>query len=195
MRRRMLLALMLVFGVLVFPTSASATDATADLLDFEATVEEMLAVDPTLDPPPNDGKHDFVVGGFQQDELNWGVSAHSGPMGEEPFGHVSGTIPDAQGNTEAKQGRWRVTCVNVEGNLAAIGGVPTEAESNDAVEVPFVFLFRDGGPGGGTPAEPDGFDLGGINDPNQCHDPVFLAFAAAAQPIDRGNILVHDVQP
>src|SRR5918997_692002 len=122
MRKRMLLALTLVVGMFVFPGSASATH---DLLDFESTVEQMLAVDPTLDPPPNDGKHDFVVGGFQEGsalvDINWGVSAHSGPSGEEPFGHVSGTIPE--GATDAKQGRWRVTCVNVAGEFAAIGGV------------------------------------------------------------------------
>ena len=82
----------------------------------------------------------------------------------------------------------------MEGNLAVIGGVLTQAASNDA-DFPAVFIFRDGGPGGGTPAEPDGFDFGGINDPNQCYDPFFLAFAAGAPPIDRGNILVHDVQP
>ena len=79
MRRRILLALTLVVGVILFPTSASATD---DLLDFQLAVDEMLAVDPTLDPPPNDGKHDFVVGGFRDVfGYNNGLSAHSGPGG------------------------------------------------------------------------------------------------------------------
>jgi hypothetical protein len=194
MRKRMLLALTLVVGMFVFPGSASATH---DLLDFESTVEQMLAVDPTLDPPPNDGKHDFVVGGFQegstQVDINWGVSAHSGPSGEEPFGHVSGTIPEF--NTDAKQGRWRVTCVNVAGNLAAIGGVPTQAASNDAGHA--LFVFRDGGPGGGTPVEPDGFEFlpGRIGDPSACPDPGLLLRAAGAPPIESGNILVHDAQP
>jgi hypothetical protein len=194
MRKRMLLALTLVVGMFVFPGSASATH---DLLDFESTVEQMLAVDPTLDPPPNDGKHDFVVGGFQegstQVDINWGVSAHSGPSGEEPFGHVSGTFP--KGATDEKQGRWRVTCVNVAGKLAAIGGVPTQAASNDAD--PALFVFRDGGPGGGTPVEPDGFEFlpGRIGDPSACPDPSLLVRAAGAPPIESGNILVHDAQP
>jgi hypothetical protein len=194
MRKRMLLALTLVVGMFVFPGSASATH---DLLDFESTVEQMLAVDPTLDPPPNDGKHDFVVGGFQegstQVDINWGVSAHSGPSGEEPFGHVSATIPELA--TDAKQGRWRVTCVNVAGKFAAIGGVPTQAASNDADHA--LFVFRDGGPGGGTPVEPDGFQFlpGRIGDPSACPDPSLLVIAAGAPPIESGNILVHDAQP
>ncbi len=186
----MLLALMLVLGVFVFSGSASAS-GTLDLLDYQSTVDAMLAVDPTLDPPPNDGKHDFVVGGFQTGDLNWGVSAHSGPTGEEPFGHVSATSPE--GPSDLKQGRLRVTCVNVLGNLAAIGAVPTKAASNDG-ETPFLFFFRDGGPGGGTPVEPDGFNALEA-DPNQCKDPLALLVAAAAPPIERGNILVRDVQP
>jgi hypothetical protein len=192
MRKRMLLALTLVVGMFVFPGSASATH---DLLDFESTVEEMLAVDPTLDPPPNDGKRDFVVGGFQQGDLNWAVSAHSGPLGEDPLGHVSATAPLAKANTDEKQGRWRVTCVNVAGKLAAIGGVPTQAASNDAD--PALFVFRDGGPGGGTPVEPDGFEFlpGRIGDPSACPDPSLLVRAAGAPPIESGNILVHDAQP
>ena len=194
MRKRMLLALTLVVGMFVFPGSASAT---IDLLDGGLEVEQMREVDPTLDPPLNDGKHDFVFGGFQEGfalgDINWGVSAHSGPSGEEPFGHVSGTIPE--GATDEKQGRWQVTCVNVAGKLAAIGGVPTQAASNDAD--PAVFVFRDGGPGGGTPVEPDGFEffIGRIGDPQACHDPLFLVEAAGAPPIESGNILVHDAQP
>jgi hypothetical protein len=146
---------------------------------------------------PNDGKHDFVVGGFQDSEFNldWGVSAHSGPLGEDPLGYVSATAPSAKANTDEKQGRWRVTCVNVAGKLAAIGGVPTQAASNDAD--PALFVFRDGGPGGGTPVEPDGFEffIGRIGDPQACHDPLFLVEAAGAPPIESGNILVYDAQP
>jgi hypothetical protein len=146
---------------------------------------------------PNDGKHDFVVGGFQDSEfnLNWGVSAHSGPLGEDPLGYVSATAPLAKANTDEKQGRWRVTCVNVAGKLAAIGGVPTQAASNDAD--PALFVFRDGGPGGGTPVEPDGFEFlpGRIGDPSACPDPSLLVRAAGAPPIESGNILVHDAQP
>jgi hypothetical protein len=192
MRRRILVAFTLVVGVILFPSSASAA---VDLLDFQSAVDEMLAVDPTLDPPPNDGKHNFVVGGFQDEtDLNWAVSAHSGPLGEDPFGHVSVTFPE--GSPDGKQGRWRVTCVNVEGNLAAIGAVPTEAASND-VGSPGVAVFRDAGPGGGEGpgvSQLDGFQFLSGADPNECQNPVALGVAAGAPPIQRGNILVHDVQ-
>jgi hypothetical protein len=194
----LLLALALVVGVFVLPSTASAGVDTADPLEYQSAVDAMLAADPTLDPSPNDGKHDFVVGGFQAESdltLNWGVSAHSGPLGEDPLGHVSATAPLAKANTDDKQGRWQVTCVNVVGKFAAIGGVPTEAASNDAIHA--VFVFRDGGPGGGTPVEPDGFAyfLGRIGDPSACYDPFFMAQAAVAPPIESGNILVHDAQP
>jgi hypothetical protein len=198
MRRRLLLALALVVGVFLLPSPASAAGvATADPLEYQSAVDAMLAVDPTLDAPPNDGKHDFVVGGFQSGDYNFGVSAHSGPLGEAPLGYVSATTPLAKANTtEAKQGRWRVTCVNVVGKLAAIGGVPTQAASND-FDFPVVFVFRDGGPGGGTPVEPDGFYPypGKTGDSQACPDPFFMAQAAVAPPIESGNILVHDAQP
>ena len=88
MRRRLILALTLVFGVFVFSGSASAT---VDLLDFQSAVDDMLAVDPTLDPPPNDGKHDFVVGGFQAATYNSAISAHSDPSGQDVFGFETNT--------------------------------------------------------------------------------------------------------
>jgi hypothetical protein len=192
--KKLLAALTLALLLSVAVVTGVAT-ASHDLLDFESTVEEMREVDPTLDPPPNDGKHDFVVAGFQDEfEVNWGVSAHSGPSGEEPFGHVSVTFPE--GPSDDKQGRFRVTCVNVEGNLAAIGAVPTQAASND-VEDTFVFLFRDAGPGGGEgpgAAQLDGFEFV-FQDPNECQNPLALVEAAGSDPIERGNILVHDVQP
>jgi hypothetical protein len=84
MRRRMLLALMLVLGVFVFPTSASATHD--GLLDFQSAVDAMLEVDPTLDPPPNDPTKDFAVGGFQSAVAGQkiGISAHTdGPKAED----------------------------------------------------------------------------------------------------------------
>ena len=174
MRRRLLLALALVVGVFVFPSSASATP----------------------DPPPNNDKHDFVVGGFQFFEGNWAVSAHSGPLGEEPFGHVSLTVSEGSSEeTFGVQGRWRVTCVNVDGPLAAIGVVPTQAASNDQVGVPWVLVFSDGGPGGGTPEDPDRFEMF-LFAPHVCQSPLALELAAtSADPIESGNILVHDAQP
>src|SRR5919201_434471 len=63
-----------------------------DLLTFQSAVDAAQAVDPTLDPPPNDGAHDFAVGGFERaNGAHTGFSAQSGPLGENPFGHVSST--------------------------------------------------------------------------------------------------------
>lgn len=60
--KRMLVTVALVFGVVALPSSASATHG---LLEFESAVDAMLAVDPTLDPPPDDGDRDFVIGGLE----------------------------------------------------------------------------------------------------------------------------------
>ena len=187
--KRMLLALTLVVGLFVFPSSASATH---DLLGFQSAVDAMLAVDPTLDPPPNDGTRDFVVGGFHAfGNTLWGLSAHSGPLGEAPFGHVSQTQQQISGET--KHARWRVTCLDVDGDLAAATGIPTEARSNDDFG-PHVFVFRDGGPG----RDLDGVEqrgLGAGRNPVNLHHPLFDLAAALAPPNERGNILVHDAMP
>jgi hypothetical protein len=187
----MLLTLALVFGVVALPSSAGAT---FDLVEFEAAVDAMLAVDPTLDPPPDDGKRDFVVAGFQLfgNSSNWGVSAHSGPLGEEPFGHVSVTF-DASG--EDKHGRFRVTCLDVDVIQAVARVVPTQAASNDTGigSSPHMFFFLDGGPGGTL----DQFSRAPHFLPLlDCHNPFWdFLLLGASQPIDRGNILVHDALP
>ena len=183
MRRRIVLALTLVVGVILFPTSASATD---DLLDFQLAVDEMLAVDPTLDPPPNDGKHDFVVGGFRDVfGYNNGLSAHSGPGGEDPLGQISATNPASEHKI-----REDVVCLAVLGNLAAIGvrGQQWFPPSSKKYPVQEVLVIRDGGPGGAG----DGFKTR-AQDPDNCQ--ALLAEALTAPPIVSGNILVDDVQP
>jgi hypothetical protein len=182
MRRRILFALTLVVGVIVFPGNASATD---DLLDFQLAVDEMLAVDPTLDPPPNDGKHDFVVGGFQDAfGFNNGISAHSGPAGEDPTGHVSSTHPNLKNKI-----REDVVCVAVLGKLAAVGvrGQQWFSAGSRSPQQE-VLLLRDGGPGGAA----DGFQTLAQN-PENCQ--AYLAQATLAPPIVSGNILVNDAQP
>jgi hypothetical protein len=134
------------------------------------------------------GQKDFVVGGFQ-DFLgeHIGLSAHSGPAGEDPFGHESVTFPDPEeGHFKI---RSRVTCLAVDGNLAAWGTVATESSSNTVPPgTEFVEVARDGGPGGAE----DGWNF--FEAPAEdCAD--FLAEAADAPPIESGNISVHDVQP
>src|SRR5918992_2959774 len=168
--------LVLAVGALVFPSSAAATH---DLLDFQSAVDTMLAVDPTLDPPPNDGRHDFAVGGIHTSGPNYGFSAHSGPLGEEPFGHISITLPDA--DPDAKQLRYRVTCLNVSGNLAVVVGVPTKPSDS---RFPIKLYLRDGGPGGAL----DGAAESAADSPEDCRD----TFVVTAPIGPNGNILIHD---
>jgi hypothetical protein len=158
--------------------------ADSSLLDYQSAVDALAAVDPTIDPPPNDPGTDFAVGGLQgpDENNNIGFSAHGGPFGEDPQGHMSETIP-APENFKA---RFRVTCLAVAGNEAAIGLVPTDASSNDQVNE-FVFAVFDSGLPGGTgdlfsfvPLPAD-LCAGGLGQ---------AAFAP-----DRGNIHVHDALP
>jgi hypothetical protein len=193
--KRTLLALALVLGLFVFPSSASATH---DLLGFQSAVDAMLAVDPTLDPPPNDGRRDFVVGGAQASSgANFGFSAHSDPLGEDPFGHLSATFPapaiiGGGGFGETLQIRFKVTCLAVSANLAAIGGVQTEAAADRPPGTNYLVLFRDSGLPGGTG---DGLELRTSSNPVAQLCPIFVLDAALAPPITNGNILIHDAMP
>jgi hypothetical protein len=134
------------------------------------------------------GNRDVVTGGFE-DRLgeHIGLSANSGPSGENPSGRESVTFTDPEaGNFKI---RSRVTCLAVDGNLAAWGTVATDSSSNTVDPgTEFVEVGRDGGPGGAA----DGWDF--IEAPAaDCAD--FLAEAAAAPPIASGDISIFDAQP
>jgi hypothetical protein len=175
--KRVLIALAATVFAVAVP--ASAADVYS-LLDFNSAVNALRAVDPTIDPPPNDPSRDLAVGGFHgAQQNNVGVSAHSGPTGEDPNGHVSDT-------SKTFKGRFRVTCLAVLGNRAALGLEPTNAASNDqATEL--VLVVQDNR----NLAIPDQYE--------------FLPEAAASCPddlidtpeffIQSGNILVHDALP
>ena len=159
--------------------SSSLLAAVAALAVAAVIVSGAVAADRT---------NDFVVGGFQ-DRLDEhiGLSAHSGPSGENPFGHESVTF--TAGGQEHFKLRSRVTCLAVAGNLAAWGTVSTESASNTVPPgTEFVEVGRDGGPGGAA----DGWDFVEAA-AEDCAD--FLAAAAAAPPIQSGNISIHDGQP
>ncbi len=151
-----------------------------DLLTFQTAVDAAQTVDPTLDPPPNNGKHDFVVGGFQNALLERvGLSAHSDPHGANVYGHESVTFP------RGTKIRAKVVCLAVSGKFAAWGILRTSSQGGAAsgdVEV-----GRDGGPGGAG----DGWSLAqeGV-DPTTCAQYLPAAFVAPA--LKSGNILIHD---
>jgi hypothetical protein len=177
MIRRALFTVTAAAVAIALPASAGATHS---LLDYESAVDALLAVDPAIEPAANDHGKDFAVGGFQHNlrNNNVGFSAHSGPMGGDPWGHLSETIP---GGNKA---RFRVVCLAVMGIDAAIGLRPTHAASNDQTEG-FVLAVRDTGMPSGALDEfafvPDVL-------PEMCADGLFAAFFT----VDSGNILVHD---
>jgi hypothetical protein len=172
--RRVLLALSVL--ALAAPIGASATHS---LFDYESAVDALVAVDPTIQPTANDNGKDFVVGGFQGEIFNnsFGFSAHSGPFGEDPYGHLSETIPGVF------KGRFRVVCLAVAINEAAIGLVSTASSDEQDTRV---VSFRDN-----PRPTPDQFSVSEEEPPALCA----LSVGDALFSIQRGNILVHDAMP
>jgi hypothetical protein len=181
MFRKALLVLVATVAALTLPAGASAYT----LLDFQSAVDALTAVDPTIEPPPNDPNRDFVVGGFQGpvENSNWGVSGHSGPLGEDPQGHASETIPGASAGTF--QARWDVVCVAVLGNEAALGLVPTPTSQDQPDS--FVLAVFDGGPSGTS----DFFGVVPDVPPHECWRAIGDEFFG----LQHGNILVNDALP
>jgi hypothetical protein len=71
--------------------------------------------------------NDFVVGGGQHlTDLSFGISAHSGPLGEDPKGALTGQ-PATQGEAAFHA---EVTCVIVSGNQAFVTGILNQPESS-----------------------------------------------------------------
>jgi hypothetical protein len=131
--------------------------------------------------------NDSIQGGFgDRFGENVGVQAKSGPSGENPQGHESATTP----GPGPVQFRLRVTCLAVQGSLAAYGTVVVKSnDPNNPPGTEFVEVVRDGGlPGGGG----DGWDLFDAT-ASTCAD--FVGEAAAAAPITHGNITIRDAQP
>jgi len=176
-----LLVLAVAVAALAAPGPASATHT---LFEFQSALEALWTIDPTINPPPDDGHTDFAVGGFQgPEDNNFGFSGHSGPLGEDPQGHLSETIHGVF------QGRFRVTCLMVAGNQAALRLVLTEAASNDAVSE-FVLSVFDSGIAGGA-GDRFAFIETAAED---CAAFVSVA-AAGGFFIERGNLVVHDAIP
>jgi hypothetical protein len=150
--------------------------ARRQISEYTAAVAALASADPAIDPPANNPKTDFVVGGFEDvfgEKV--GLSARSSPAGEDPFGHESVTLPH-----EYKI-RSRIVCLAVDGNLAAWGTRSTQTDEA------FVEVVKDGGPGGTKDRwnfleEP----------PEDCAD--FLESARQAPLIVSGDILVNDAQ-
>lgn len=131
-----------------------------------------------------DANKDSVEGGFE-DFLGEkiGLSAQSGPSGEDPSGHESVTVQN-----EFKL-RSVVTCLAVDGNRAAWGTVVTESASSSLpVGTEFVEVGLDGGPGGAA----DRWNFFDDEAEDCAH---YVSRARKAPAIASGNISVHDAQP
>ena len=184
-------------AVVLLIAAAIARAGILDLVTFSSGVDAAQAVDATLDPPPNDGAHDFAVGGGHHlgfvggpcddsDPLctNEGFSAHSGPNGENPQGHIS-----VNGATLL---RGDVTCLQVIGNRAFIRAVETRTGDDIPQGTPFLLdVVDNGNPVNGTPPDliRNSFD-GFITPPSSafpCGAPVLPPV-----PLGSGNIVVHD---
>jgi hypothetical protein len=168
-----------------------------DLLTFHSGVDAAQAVDPTLAAPSNDGGHDFAVGGghhlgFVGGPCNGsdplctmeGFSAHSGPNGENPQGHIS-----VNGATLL---RGDVVCLQVLGNRAFI--LAEETRTGDDIPQGQQFLLDvvdNGNPVNGTPPDLIRNSFLGFFTPPTLANPCGLPFLPPV-PLGSGNIVVHD---
>lgn len=128
------------------------------------------------------------------------VSAHSGPSGERPTGHVRAKgDPDGDGPAEPFKLEGEVTCLRVSGNRAAIKYRFKHADGSAA---PFegggvqIFLEDNGVPRGGQAVDATAFDppqaAGEFQlTENVCDDPNSRVY----DQIRSGNFTVRDAQP
>jgi hypothetical protein len=187
MPRKVLLVFAAALVAIALPTGAGAVYS---LLDYQSATDALLAIDRTIDPPPNDPNTNFAVAGFHgTDNNNVGFSAHSGLLGQDVQGHLSETIPLFFGTPpRTYQGRFRVTCLAVVGNEAAMGLVPTDTASNDQ-PAQFILAVRDNR----GLAIPDEYAF--ESDVSVSASDCALYVSDALFSIASGNILVNDALP
>jgi hypothetical protein len=128
------------------------------------------------------GPQDFAVGGFvgSAGTNKVGFSAHSDANGANPSGYLSQTIP------QGRKDNFRVTCLAVNGNHAAIG--LTAADATTAQNFPtgrVLIVIDNGNPVGGQPVDTYGY-VNGTNDCTQYTTTNVTNIPAS------GNIQVND---
>jgi hypothetical protein len=141
------------------------------------------------------GPHDFVVGGGQHlafgtgpGVVAFGVSAHSGPSGEDPKGSL--TFTNTGEGTQSFHAK--VTCLIVAGNEAFATGVLTHPDSVEGQTV-VLHAVDNGNPDSATPdLIRFSFEPFIVPEPGQpdCFLPVL-----APVPVTKGNMVVHDATP
>jgi hypothetical protein len=183
-----------VMSTLAFAVSGTGVaSATIDPLDFQAALNALAAVDPQLAieaQANSSSERDFAVGGGQSSVgSNFGLSAHSGPSGQDAFGHLSDTIPD-DGKIRA-----RVVCLQVITDVSGVKragmiGQITESSSNTAPAGSFIRVsVRDTGLPGG---DQDGYRRSITSIPP---NPMVCPPQGLIFNIVHGNININDAQP
>ena len=157
---------------------ATAAAAAVDPVEYEAAVSAVQAVDESIAVAANSSDEDFVIGAGHNVNAVLALSAQSGPNGESPSGRGIATAPSTQT-------RFDVTCLDVAGNLAAVGVVVTRSTLLP-VGTELIVFVRDTTLPGGTG---DGHSV--IALPAQACEgsaPV----AATVPPHEHGNWTVND---
>jgi len=189
--RRVVAAVISALAIAV--AGAGVARSVIDIADFQAALTALSAVDAELAVEAqanSSSERDFAVGGGQSSVgSNFGLSAHSGPSGEDAFGHVSETFPG-----DGKY-RARVVCLQVVTDItgvkrAGIIGQITESSSNTAPAGSFVrWSVRDTGLSGGSG---DGFQRLITSIPP---NPMVCPPRPTIADLEHGNINIHDAQP
>jgi hypothetical protein len=182
----------LISALAIAVAGAGVARSVIDVADFQAALSALAAVDPELAVEAqanSSSERDFAVGGGQSSVgSNFGLSAHSGPSAEDPFGHVSETIPG-----DGKY-RARVVCLQVTDILgvkrAGVIGEITESSSNTAPAGSFVrWSVEDTGLSGGSG---DGFQRVITSAPP---NPMVCPPRTNNPDLVHGNINIHDARP
>ena len=180
-------------AMLTFVPPASAFDMS----EVPLAVDALNTYAPGVDPPPNDGAHDFAVGGGQHSNgtVLEGFSAHSGPSGENPQGHVEATInPPHPTYINAD-----VICLDVNGNDALILSVQRKTSFVPAGDMILTEVVDNGNPVNGTPPDliRNSFLSNGGFIPPPASGPAFPCGFPLFPPVplEKGNIVVRDVMP
>ena len=141
---------------------------------------------------------DYAVGGGTNGFFQLGVSAHSGPSGEDPGGFVSARSRPNGGFPVPFRFGGHVTCLRVDGNLASIkyrfdhDADPTMKDGGIQI-----FVEDNGPPQNGQSVDQTSFEAPlnqqafEASQPSVCTDPHLAAYT----PSETGNLIVHDEQP
>jgi hypothetical protein len=119
----------------------------------------------------------------------FGISAHSGPLGEDPQGSL--TFTNAGEGTQSFHAR--VTCLIVVDNEAFATGIFTHPESSEG-EIVVLDAVDNGNPGQSSVPDLIRFSFAGAIVPVPGQPDCFLPVLPPVE-VTRGNIVVHDATP